>query len=70
MLQSHAKVCTPIVRHDANFYIKTKYYVLVENRYNQKNRHFRIGFCFAPPIGESYNFDVMIAYSILLKSRV
>lgn len=25
---------------------------------------------FAPPIGESYNFNVMIAYSILLKSRV
>jgi hypothetical protein len=24
----------------------------------------------APPIGESYNFDAMIAYSILLKSRV
>jgi hypothetical protein len=24
---------------------------------------------FAPPIGESYNFNAMIAYSILLKSR-
>jgi hypothetical protein len=24
----------------------------------------------APPIGESYNFNAMIAYSILLKSRV
>jgi hypothetical protein len=35
----------------------------------QKTRHLRIGFCFAPSIGESYNFDAMIAYSILLKSR-
>jgi hypothetical protein len=24
---------------------------------------------FAPPLGESYNFNAMIAYSILLKSR-
>jgi hypothetical protein len=24
----------------------------------------------APPLGESYNFDAMIAYSILLKSKV
>jgi hypothetical protein len=36
---------------------------------NKKTRHFRIGFSFAPPIGKSYNFDAMIAYSILLKSR-
>ena len=36
---------------------------------HKKTRHFRIGFCFAPPIGKSYNFDAMIAYSILLKSR-
>jgi hypothetical protein len=26
-------------------------------------------FLAAPPLGESYNFDAMIAYSILLKSR-
>ena len=47
MLQSHAKVCTPIVRHDANFYIKTKYYVLVENRNNQKKPtlSYRVLFC-------------------------
>jgi hypothetical protein len=24
----------------------------------------------APPIGESYNFDAMISYSIILKSKV
>jgi hypothetical protein len=24
---------------------------------------------FAPPLGESYNFDAMIAYSIILKSK-
>ena len=24
----------------------------------------------APPLGESYNFDAMVAYSIILKSRV
>jgi hypothetical protein len=37
---------------------------------NNKTRHFRIGFCFAPPIGESYNFSAMIAYSIIRKSMV
>ena len=36
---------------------------------HKKPDTFVSGFAFAPPIGKSYNFDAMIAYSILLKSR-
>ena len=38
---------------------------------NKKTRHFRIGFCFAPLIGESYNFNAMIEYVTIrnLKER-
>ena len=36
----------------------------------KKPLHFCKGFSLAaPPLGESYKFDAMIAYSILLKSR-
>jgi hypothetical protein len=36
---------------------------------NKKTRHFRIGFCFAPPIGESYNFDAMVVYLTIRKTK-
>ena len=36
---------------------------------HKKTRHFRIGFCFAPPIGESYNFDAMVIYLTIRKTR-
>jgi hypothetical protein len=35
---------------------------------HKKNRHFRIGFSFAPSVGESCSFASMIGYSIVLKS--
>ena len=35
---------------------------------HKKTRHFRIGFCFAPPIGESYNFNAMGIYLTIRKT--
>ncbi len=39
-------------------------------RHKTKTRHFRIGFCFAPPIGESYNFDELKYLLIIFKSEM
>ena len=59
-----------------DFFIKVTF-VYIKNKFlftnvllykNNKTRHFRIGFCFAPPIGESCSFDSMVKYSIILKS--
>ena len=36
---------------------------------NKKTRHFRIGFSYAPPIGESYNFDAMVIYLTIRKTN-
>ena len=42
---------------------------VLQNCRNKKEVIFDLFFQLAPPIGKSYNFDAMIAYSILLKSR-
>jgi len=43
---------------------------VLQNCKNKKEVSNDLFFQLAPPIGESYNFNAMIAYSILLKSRV
>ena len=42
---------------------------VLQNCKNKKEVKNDLFLQFAPPIGESYKFDAMIAYSILLKSR-
>ena len=44
--------------------------MVLQNCKNKKEVKNDLFLQFAPPIGESYNFNAMIAYSILLKSRV
>jgi hypothetical protein len=36
---------------------------------HKKTRHFRIGFCFAPLIGESCSFNAMIIYLTIRKTN-
>jgi hypothetical protein len=43
---------------------------VLQNGKNKKEVKNDLFLQFAPPIGESYKFDAMIAYSILLKSRI
>jgi hypothetical protein len=43
---------------------------MVLQNFKIKKRSITTSFSFAPPIGESYNFNAMISYSIILKSMV
>ena len=44
--------------------------MVLQNCKNKKEVNNDLFLQFAPPIGESYNFNAMIAYSIIRKSMV